>query len=474
MIFIFLTLLLLSIIHIFLIDRRNTDSLKKTALVWSFLFLSVFSVITFLIDSNYNFQYTEDLFWISFINVAMDGISLVFINLSLILVITCLLVTWEINRLVKEYILMIFITLFLLVLVFITLDLLVFYILFECTLIPMFLLIGVWGSREEKVKAAFYFFFYTLIGSFLMLLTIFKLYSITGSTDYQFLLSVEIPKELQCWFFIGFMVSLGVKIPMVPVHIWLPQAHVEAPLSGSILLAGILLKLGGYGIIRFVFPLFPVAAEYFSPLILTLSLVAIIHGALMACRQSDMKRLIAYSSVSHMGFVTLALFTHSLEGLIGSIIMMIAHGLVSSGMFMFSGVIYLRHHTRVIKYYKGLTLTMPLLSSISFILTISNIGFPMTLNFIAELLSILSAINYSFTLGLISFIGVFICTVYSLYFYSRIFFGTLNSYLKNSRDLELNEFLAFSPLIFFTIFLGLYPSIITSIILKASLINISL
>lgn len=472
--FIFLLLLV--------INRNKVTEIKKKSLLISFVFCFLFVLLLIYYSEFYQYQFFLNINWFyqfnlswSKLNFMIDGISLFFIGLSVLLVPICLLISWEvIQKFNKEFVLFLFLILIILIGVFTTMDILVFYIFFEATLIPMFLLIGIWGSREEKVKAAFYFFFYTLTGSLLMLYTIFKLYIVTGSTNLQVLNYIEIPSNLQFWFFIAFSISLAVKIPMIPVHIWLPQAHVEAPLAGSVLLAGILLKLGGYGFIRFVFPLFPIASEYFSPFIITLSLIAIIYGGLTTCRQSDIKRLIAYSSVSHMGLVTLSIFCHSLEGLFSSVLMMLAHGLTSSGLFMSSGVLYARFHTRIIKYFKGLTMVMPILSSITFILILSNIGFPLTFNFIAEFFSILVAFKYSWIVGLLSSIGVFISSVYALYLFNRVYFGVLSYYILNPRQISYFEFNSFLPLIFFIIILGIYPNYIFNVMLLSTYLNISM
>ena len=407
--------------------------------------------------------------------VTIDGISVFFITLSILLIPICILMSWNaIKNLKKEFLISLFIILLLLIGVFSIMDIIGFYILFEAILIPMFLIIGIWGSREEKIKAAFYFFFYTLIGSLLMLLSIFKIYSLTGTTNYLNLITMDIPSSIQFWLFLGFFSSLSVKIPMIPFHLWLPQAHVEAPVSGSILLAGILLKLGGYGFLRFGYPLFPIASEYFSPFIIMMSLVAIIYASLTTCRQTDIKRLIAYSSISHMGLVTLSIFCHSKEGVVASIVMMIAHGLVSSGLFMTSAVLYVRHHSRAIRYFRGIVTTMPIFSLITLVLILANIGFPLTLNFIAEFLSILTAFSFSKLTGILCCVGALVSTIYALYFYNRIYFGTLSTHLKYSREILEFEFQAFLPLIFITILLGLFPNIILEFIIPGSLINISL
>jgi len=404
-----------------------------------------------------------------------DGISLFFIGLSILLIPICIIMSRKaINYLKKEFLISLFFILLLLVGVFTTMDIIIFYVLFEGILIPMFLIIGIWGSREEKIKAAFYFFFYTLIGSLLMLLGIFKIYTLTGTTNYLEILHIHIPNHIQMWLFVGFFASLAVKIPMIPSHIWLPQAHVEAPVAGSVILAGILLKLGGYGFIRFAYPLFPIASNFFSPIIILLSLIAIIYASFTTCRQTDIKRLIAYSSVAHMGLVTLAIFTHSIEGLIASIVMMLAHGLVSSALFMTSAILYVRHHSRAIRYFRGIIITMPIFSTLSLILILANIGFPLTFNFIAEFFSILTAFNYSYIVGILSTIGALLSTVYALYFFNRIYFGTLSNHLIFSREILEYEFQAFVPLIFLTLLLGLIPNLLLSFLMGSSYINISL
>ena len=476
-------IILLSIIHIASIPRNSIKQINNTSLFWSLIILisNIFFILLF--NRNINFQIFDRYSWLinsymlnwGDILLTIDGISLFFITLSIILIPICIIMSWySISTFKKEFTICLFFILLFLIGVFTIMDIIGFYILFEAILIPMFLIIGIWGSREEKVKAAFYFFFYTLIGSLLMLLCIFKLYSITGTTNYLNLITIEIPSSLQFWMFLGFFASLSVKIPMIPVHIWLPQAHVEAPVAGSVLLAGILLKLGGYGFIRFGYPLFPISSNYFSPVIIILSLIAIIYASFTTCRQVDIKRLIAYSSVSHMGLVTLAVFCHSKEGLIASIIMMLAHGLVSSGLFMGSAVLYVRHHSRAIRYFRGLVITMPIFSIITLILILANIGFPLTFNFIAEFFSILTAFSYSKLLGVLTCIGALISTAYALYFYNRIYFGSLSNHLINSREMLEYEFQAFLPLVLITIILGLFPNIVLQFMTLSSFINISL
>lgn len=474
---------IISILVICSIPRVHLSRLNAISLLLSLALLIYNSVFILTYNKFVNFQIFDNNSWLMLSNVlnwgdiviAVDGISIFFITLSILLIPICIIMSWNaIDNLKKEFILSLFTILLLLIMVFTIMDIIGFYILFEAILIPMFLIIGVWGSREEKIKAAFYFFFYTLIGSLLMLLCIFKLYSLTGTTNYLNLVNIELPSSIQLWLFLGFFASFSVKIPMVPVHIWLPQAHVEAPVAGSVLLAGILLKLGGYGFIRFGFPLFPIASEYLSPIIIILSLIAVTYASFTTCRQTDIKRLIAYSSVSHMGLVTLAIFCHSKEGVIASIVMMIAHGLVSSGLFMGSAVLYVRHHSRAIRYFRGIVVTMPIFSTITLILILANIGFPLTLNFIAEFLSILTAFNYSKIAGTITCLGALMSTVYALYFYNRIYFGSISKHLINSREMLEFEFQAFLPLVLLTIILGLFPNVLLEFLITSSLINISL
>lgn len=476
-------LIILSILHLTITPRILLSRLNLIALIWSIIILIYNSVFLVLYNKEINFQIYINYKWLLSSNIlnwgdvllTVDGISLFFITLSLLLIPICIMMSWNaIDNLKKEFLISLFIILLLLIGVFSIMDIIGFYILFEAILIPMFLIIGIWGSREEKIKAAFYFFFYTLIGSLLMLLCIFKLYSLIGTTNYLNLITIEIPSHIQFWLFLGFFSSLSVKIPMIPFHIWLPQAHVEAPVAGSVLLAGILLKLGGYGFLRFGYPLFPIASEYFSPIIIILSLIAIVYASFTTCRQTDIKRLIAYSSVSHMGLVTLAIFCHSKEGVVASIVMMIAHGLVSSGLFMSSAVLYVRHHSRAIKYFRGVVVSMPIFSIITLILILANIGFPLTFNFIAEFFSVLTAFNYSKITGIIACIGALISTIYALYFYNRVYFGSPSKHLIFSREMLEFEFQAFLPLILLTIILGFYPNIILEFLLLSSLINISL
>lgn len=432
----------------------------------------------------FNFDYlTTDFQFLTIFNwngniqflFGVDGIGLVFVVLTTFLLIICILVSWDyIKFLVKEYMLCFIALDFILIGVFTILDLLGFYILFETVLIPMFLVIGVWGAREQKITAAYYFFFYTLVGSLLMLLSIFYIYSITGTTDYLTLLDLSIDPYYQKIIFLCFFASFAVKVPMFPFHIWLPLAHVEAPLAGSVILAGILIKLGAYGFIRFSLPLLPDASLYFTPLIFTLSVIGIIYASLTTLRQTDLKRVIAYSSVSHMAVVTLSIFSLSVIGIEGSIFLQVAHGIVSSALFIIVTLLYERHHTRIIKYYRGITLTMPLYSMIFLYFTLANIAVPLTCNFVGEFLSLMALFQVNPFVCIMSCAGVILSASYALFLYNRVAFGEMSMYLKHSvysRDITRREFYVLLPLIFFTLFLGVYPNIILDV-LHASVLKI--
>nr|AER54594.1 NADH dehydrogenase subunit 4 [Lucernaria janetae] len=390
---------------------------------------------------------------------AMDGIAAPLIILSTALIPLSLLASWDsIRFLVKEFILCLLIIDLLLVLTFSVWDLMWFYVLFEGILIPMFLIIGVWGSRVDKVTAAFYFFFFTLIGSLLFLLSLFFLYQTVGSTQWSTLSATPLDPTLQYALFGGFMVSFAVKIPQFPCHIWLPQAHVEAPVAGSILLAGILLKLGGYGYLRFCLPLFPAATQHFGPGMCLLGVLAVLWGSINTLRQADMKRLVAYSSVAHMGLVTVALFSGSPEGLAAGLLMMVAHGLVSPALFAMVTCLYDRFHTRLIRYYRGLTLGAPLFSVFFVSFSLMNMSLPPSGNFIAEWTSLVALFQASPLTALIAGTGVILSAGYSLWFCNRICFGTLSPHLYTLRDLNRREVYLLFPLLLLPFILGLYPA----------------
>ena len=341
--------------------------------------------------------------------------------------------------------------------VFCALDLVLFYLFFEGGLIPMFLIIGIWGGKR-RVYASFKFFLYTLAGSLLMLVAILAMYQTAGTTDIETLLKTQFPAHMQTWLWLAFFASFAVKMPMWPVHTWLPDAHVEAPTAGSVILAAILLKMGGYGFIRFSLPMFPDASVYFAPLIFALSVVAIIYTSLVALVQEDIKKLIAYSSVAHMGFVTMGLFTLTPQGVQGALFLMISHGLVSGALFLCVGVIYDRMHTREISAYGGLVNRMPLYAVVFMVFTMANVGLPGTSGFIGEFLTLVGAFKASSFVALFATTGVILSAAYALYLYRRVIFGALEkASLASITDLSPREIAIFAPLVLLTIYYGVRP-----------------
>lgn len=331
---------------------------------------------------------------------------------------------------------------------------------FESILIPMFLIVGIWGSRERKIRAAYLLFLYTLIGSVLMLLAILLIYSITGTTTYTNLLTVSFDESLQKFLWLAFFASFAVKVPMVPVHIWLPEAHVEAPTAGSVILAGVLLKLGSYGLIRFSMPLFPVATIYFTPLVYTMAAIAVIYTSLTAIRQSDMKRIIAYASVAHMNVILVGMFALNMQGLEGAMIQMLSHGLVSSALFLCVGVLYDRHHSRMVRYYSGMAHTMPIFAIIFLFMTMANIALPCTSSFVGEFLILVGAFQANTTICVLAGTGMILGGGYSLWLFNRIAYGNLKvQAIQQFSDVNRREFMVFLPLTVGTLLMGIYPEI---------------
>ena len=406
------------------------------------------------------FQYVENREWLSgYVNykVGVDGISILFILLTTFITPICIIsVNATIKHRLKDFLVAILIMETLMIGVFCSLDLVIFYLFFEAGLIPMFLIIGIWGG-ERRVYSAFKFFLYTLLGSVLMLIAIISIYWITGTTDVEKLYEIGIGEQYQNLLWLAFFSSFAVKTPMWPVHTWLPDAHVEAPTAGSVLLAAILLKMAGYGFIRFSVGLFPVASEYFTPLVFALSLVAIVYTSLVALMQEDMKKLIAYSSVAHMGFVTLGIFTMTQQGIEGSIFQMISHGLVSAALFLCVGVVYERMHTRLISKYGGLVNIMPRYAIVFMVFTLGALGLPGTSGFIGEFLILMGAFKKNFLVATIASLGVILGAAYMLWLYKRIIFGEIiNSEVRNMIDLKKFEivilFLLVAPIIFFVFY----------------------
>ncbi len=407
------------------------------------------------------FQFVEERIWIKdFINykVGVDGISILFILLTTFITPLCIVsVNNTVKNRLRDFLIAILIMESFMIGVFCALDLIVFYLFFEAGLIPMFLIIGIWGG-PKRVYSAFKFFLYTLLGSVLMLVAIISIYWISGTTDVIKLYELGIDAKYQNLLWLAFFSSFAVKTPMWPVHTWLPDAHVEAPTAGSVLLAAILLKMAGYGFIRFSLGLFPIASEVFTPLIYTLSVIAIIFTSFIALMQEDMKKLIAYSSVAHMGFVTLGIFTLQQQGIEGSIIQMISHGLVSAALFLCVGVVYDRMHSRLIKSYGGIVTIIPKYSILFMLFTLAALGLPGTSGFIGEFLILMGAFKDNFLVAVIASFGVILGAAYMLWLYKRVVFGKLvNEDLKQMVDLNRSEYLILTCLSVPTLFFGFYP-----------------
>jgi NADH-quinone oxidoreductase subunit M len=443
-------------------SEKNNNTVKYVALFTSFVnfFLSIYLWVLFDHTTS-EFQFVEDRVWIkNFINykVGIDGISILFILLTTFITPLCIIsINNSIKNRLNEFLIAVLIMETFMIGVFCSLDLVIFYLFFEAGLIPMFLIIGIWGG-VRRVYSAFKFFLYTLLGSILMLVAIISIYWISGTTDVVELYKVGIDVKYQNLLWLAFFSSFAVKTPMWPVHTWLPDAHVEAPTAGSVLLAAILLKMAGYGFIRFSLGLFPDASEVFTPLIYALSVIAIIFTSFIALMQEDMKKLIAYSSVAHMGFVTLGIFTLQQQGIEGSIIQMISHGLVSAALFLCVGVVYDRMHSRLIKTYGGIVSIIPKYSVLFMLFTLAALGLPGTSGFVGEFLILMAAFKDNFLVAVIASFGVIIGAAYMLWLYKRVVFGKLiNDDLKQMIDLNKSELFILSCLGIPTLFFGFYP-----------------
>ena len=443
-------------------DPKTVSSNSKIVALWTslvVLILSIFSWITMPTDGE--FYFLEELDLISSIGLSyrlgVDGISVVFILLSTFLVPLCILASWKsITFRVREYMILFLILETLLIGTFCALDLILFYIFFESLLIPMFLIIGIWGG-PRRVYAAFKFFLYTLGGSVLFLIAIIVMANVSETFDIRILLNANIPETLQLWLWPAFFVSFAIKTPMWPFHTWLPDAHVEAPTAGSVILAGVLLKVGGYGFIRFSIPMLPYASEYYSLLVYVLSVIAIIYTSLVALMQNDMKKLIAYSSVAHMGYVTLGLFTFKQEGMDGAMTQMISHGIVSAALFLCVGVLYDRKNSRLISDYGGLVLRMPKYALVFMIFLLSSIGLPGTSGFVGEFLILISAYQINEFLALFSGVGIILGACYMLWLYKRVILGSINKKIGDISDIDIREFFIFLPLVVLVLWIGIYP-----------------
>lgn len=419
------------------------------------------------------FQYLDTYFWLPDLQIAyklgIDGISLLFILLTALLIPISILASWySIQYRVKEYMIMFLALETMLIGMFSALDFVIFYLFFEGVLIPMFLIIGIWGG-ERRVYAAYKFFLYTLLGSVLMLVAILTIYFQTGTTDIPTALSFEFDPELQKWLWLAFFASFAVKIPMWPFHTWLPDAHVEAPTAGSVILAGVLLKMGGYGFIRFSLPMFPDACQYFAVFIYVLSIVAVIYTSLVALAQEDMKKLIAYSSVAHMGFVTLGTFTFEHMGVQGAIFQMFSHGLISGALFLCVGVIYDREHTRLISRFGGLVHRMPVYAVFFMVFTLGSVALPGTSGFVGEILVLISSFKVAWYLAFGAGLGMILGAAYMLWLYRRVVFGPIvHDSIRTIKDLGWAEKVFFAPLLAGVILFGVYPKPVLSLTETAS------
>jgi len=441
---------------------KNYQNSKYVALFVSFANFLISIYLWYLFDnSTSEFQFIENKQWLKgFVNytIGIDGISILFILLTTLITPLCIIsIINSITSRVKEFLIAILVMESLMIGVFCSLDLIIFYLFFEGGLIPMFLIIGIWGG-ERRVYSAFKFFLFTLLGSILMLIAIITIYWTAGTTDVIQLYELGIDLKYQNLLWLAFFSSFAVKTPMWPVHTWLPDAHVEAPTAGSVVLAAILLKLAGYGFIRFSLGLFPIASDFFTPLIYFLSLIAIVFISLVALMQDDMKKLIAYSSVAHMGFVTLGIFTLTQQGIEGSIIQMISHGFVSAALFVCVGVLYDRSHSRMISTYGGVVSIMPKFSIVFMVFTLAAIGLPGTSGFIGEFLILVGAFQKSFLVAAIASLGVILAAAYMLWLYKRVVFGNLiNKKLLKMPDLNKSEIFILWSLVIPTVFFGFYP-----------------
>ena len=440
-------------------SRRNS----RWIALWTTLITFAVSVILVMRfdPSSADFQFVEKVNWLATgitYHMGVDGISLPLVILTTAIMPFCIVASWKsVTNRVREYMMAFLILETLMIGTFSALDLVLFYLFFEGGLIPMFLIIGVWGG-PRRVYASFKFFLYTLLGSVLMLLAIMALYWNAGTTDIPTLMHTAVPRSLQTWAWLAFFASFAVKMPMWPVHTWLPDAHVEAPTAGSVVLAAIMLKMGGYGFLRFSLPMFPLASHDFAPFVFTLSAIAIVYTSLVALMQEDMKKLIAYSSVAHMGFVTMGIFAGTMQGVAGGVFQMISHGIVSGALFLCVGVIYDRMHTREIAAYGGLVNRMPLYALTFMVFTMANVGLPGTSGFVGEFMTLLGTFKVSIPTAFFATFGVILSAAYALWLYRKVVFGALvKPSLMSMKDLTFRESLTLFPLIVLTILFGIWP-----------------
>ncbi len=446
-------------------DEAVVNGNARATALWTSLITFFLSLVLWVgFDrKSADFQFVQQIPWIENLGITyhmgVDGISMLFVLLSTLLTPICVLASWDaIQTRVKEYMVAFLVLETLMVGMFCALDFVLFYIFFEGVLIPMFLIIGIWGGAR-RVYASFKFFLYTLAGSVLMLLAIMAIYLSAGTTDIPTLLKYALPQSMQYWLFLAFFASFAVKVPMWPVHTWLPDAHVEAPTAGSVILAGVLLKMGAYGFLRFSVPMLPVATDFFTPMVFTLSIIAVIYTSLVALAQTDMKKLIAYSSVAHMGFVTLGIFTVNHQGVEGAIFQMLSHGVVSAALFLCVGVVYDRIHSREIARYGGLVEKMPVYAVLFMVFMLASVGLPGTSGFVGEFLILVGVFKVSSWVAALAATGVILGAAYMLWLYRRVIFGKLTKDdLKSILDVSPREIAVFAPLVILTIWMGIYPT----------------
>ncbi|WP_295693303.1 NADH-quinone oxidoreductase subunit M [uncultured Maricaulis sp.] len=462
------------VIAIFRFTARNEDQglIDRNSRWVAWLATMVTFGMSILLLANFDteatgFQFVHEVTWLEQIGLGyrmgVDGLSVLFVVLTAFLMPICIMASGAIKARVADYMIAFLLLETMVIGVFCALDLVVFYIFFEGGLIPMFIIIGVWGG-QNRVYAAFKFFLYTLLGSVLMLVAMIAMFLQAGTTDVTVLLETEFARDAQMWMWLAFFASFAVKMPMWPVHTWLPDAHVQAPTAGSVILAGVLLKLGGYGFLRFSLPMFPEASDYFAPMVFVLSIIAIIYTSLVAFRQTDIKKLIAYSSVAHMGFVTMGLFAMNETGVQGALYQMISHGFISGALFLCVGVIYDRMHTREIAFYGGLVHRMPVFAAIFGLFAMANVGLPGTSGFVGEIMTMVGAFQVSWWIATGAAVGVILSAMYMLTVYRDVVFGEItNPKLENITDLNRMEWLIFVPLVIGTLVLGVFSTLITDV-----------
>lgn len=446
---------------------QSISNMKKVALGASLLNFVVSIVLWAEFDSSTTeYQFTQEFLaqQVTFchINIGIDGISLYFVLLTTFIIPVCILSNWDNITYSIKYFLMSFLILeTLLIAVFVVLDILLFYIFFESVLIPLFLIIGIWGGSSRRVRAAYLLFLYTLFGSLFMLLSFLVIYYNTGTTDFNIVSLSEISFESQKLLWLGIFLSIAIKTPLLPFNTWLTYAHSEAPVGGSIVLAGVILKLATFGYIRILLQFFPDASYYFSPLVQTIAVVTIIYASLVTLRQTDFKKLVAYSSVAHAATMVLGLFSNTIQGIEGAIMLGIAHGVVSPALFfLVGGVLYDRYHTRTIRYYRGITAYIPLFSMFFFVFSIFNAAVPLSANWIGEFIALTGVFSQNIIIGLLASSGIVLSAGYSIWLYNRISFGASSKYLKYTTDLNRREFMVLLPLIIIAIIFGIFPNIV--------------